>query len=135
MPTAKLLIPALLVVGLACVASAQKPAEPKKTPLETFMRKKLDASSQILEGLCQEDAELIQKGADQLSEMSKAEVWNVLTDADYREHSREFRDNARRLSEAATAGDFDRAALRWFDVTMSCMDCHDHVRGERKAKK
>lgn len=151
MPSAKLLIPALLVIGLACVASAQKPEpakdgtdkpaatdkaeEPKRTPLETFMRKKLDASSLILEGLCQEDAELIKQGADQLSAMSKVEVWNVLTDPDYREHSREFRDNTARVAEAAAAGDFDKAALRWFDVTMSCLECHDHVRGERKAGK
>ncbi len=109
MPTAKLWIPALLVVGIAYAASAQRPApadertekpsatkaadkddddddddqeKPKRSPLETFMRKKLDASSLILEGLCQEDAELIKQGADQLSAMSKVEVWNVLTDPD-----------------------------------------------------
>lgn len=162
MPTAKLWIPALLVVGIAYAASAQRPApadektdkpsaakaadkdddndddddqeKPKRSPLETFMRKKLDASSLILEGLCQEDAELIKQGADQLSAMSKVEVWNVLTDPEYREHSREFRDNAARVTEAAAAGDFDKAALRWFDVTMSCLECHNHVRGERQAK-
>lgn len=158
MPTAKLWIPALLVVGIAYAASAQRPApadektdkpsaakaadndddddqeKPKRSPLETFMRKKLDASSLILEGLCQEDAELIKQGADQLSAMSKVEVWNVLTDPEYREHSREFRDNAARVAEAAAAGDFDKAALRWFDVTMSCLECHNHVRGERQDK-
>jgi len=115
MPSAKLWIPALLAVGLVYAASAQRPApadektdkpsaakaadkeddddddddkeKPKRSPLETFMRKKLDASSLILEGLCQEDAELIKQGADQLSAMSKVEVWNVLTDPEYREHS------------------------------------------------
>ena len=140
MPSFKLLVPAAIVVCLACVAGAQKPEaatekadeSAKKTPLEAFMRKKLDASSKILEGLCQEDAGLIKEGADALAAMSKAEVWNVLTDADYREHSREFRDNAARVAKAAEAGDFDKAALRWFDVTMSCLDCHDHVRGDRK---
>ena len=163
MPAAKLWIPALLVVGLVYAASAQRPApadektdkpsaakaadkddddddddddkeKSKRSPLETFMRKKLDASSLILEGLCQEDADLIKQGADQLSAMSKVEVWNVLTDPEYREHSREFRDNAARVAEAAAAGDFDKAALRWFDVTMSCLECHNHVRGERKDK-
>lgn len=159
MPSTKLWIPALLVVGLVYAASAQRPApadektdkpsaakpadkddddddkeKPQRSPLETFMRKKLDASSLILEGLCQEDADLIKQGADQLSAMSKIEVWNVLTDAEYREHSREFRDNTARVAEAAAAGDFDKAALRWFDVTMSCLECHNHVRGERKEK-
>ena len=150
--TRKLLIPAGIVVCLVCVSLAQKPeSAPQavapdkaekaeagakaKTPLETFMRLKLDASSKILEGLCQEDAALVKEGADALSAMSKVEIWNVLVDPDYREHSREFRDNAAKVSKAAQEGDFDKAALRWFDVTMSCLDCHDHVRKERKVEK
>ena len=149
MKTQKLLIPVGMVVCLACVAFAQKsepdsvaPATQKdeqpaksKHPLEDFMRKKLDASSKIMEGLCLEDAALIKEGADEMGAMSKVEIWNVLRDADYREHSREFRENAAKLSAAAEAGDFDKAALRWFDVTMSCIDCHDHVRSERKSEK
>lgn len=148
MPSYKFLIPGVVVASLVCVAVAQKPeaaAEPpaseqptkgpKKSPLEAFMRKKLDASSKILEGLCQEDASLVKEGADALGEMSKAEIWNVMTDADYREHSREFRENAARVAQAAEEGDFDKAALRWFDVTMSCLECHNHVRSERKAEK
>ncbi len=150
MPTRKLLIPAGIVVCLVCVALAQKPepaspavaatdktdepAKPKN-PLELFMRKKLDASSKIMEGLCLEDAALIKEGADALGAMSKVEIWNVMLDPDYREHSREFRDNAAKLSAAAEAGDFDKAALRWFDVTMSCIECHDHVRSDRKSEK
>ncbi len=150
--TRKLLIPAGIVVCLVCVSLAQKPeSAPKgvasdksektgegakaKAPLETFMRLKLEASSKILEGLCQEDAALVKEGADALNAMSKVEIWNVMIDADYREYSREFRDNAAKVSKAAEEGDFDKAALRWFDVTMSCLDCHDHVRNERKVQK
>lgn len=148
MPSIKFLIPGAIIASLIGVAVTQKPqaaAEPpkaeestlapKKSPLETFMRKKLDASSKILEGLCQEDAALIKEGADTLGELSKAEVWNVLTDVEYREHSREFRENAARVAKAAEEGDFDKAALRWFDVTMSCLECHNHVRSERRADK
>lgn len=142
----KLWISAGVLGCFVCVAIAQQPekAAPaatseetvkSKNSLETFMRKKLDASSKILEGLCQEDAALVKEGADALSAMSKVEVWNVLTDADYREHSREFRENAARVAQAAEEGDFDKAALRWFDVTMSCLECHDHVRSERKTEK
>ena len=152
MLTRKLLISAGIVVCLVCVSLAQKPEPaPKavapdktektvegakaKTPLETFMRLKLDASSKILEGLCQEDAALVKEGADALSAMSKVEIWNVMIDPDYREHSREFRDNASQVSKAAQEGDFNKATLRWFDVTMSCLECHDHVRKERKTEK
>ncbi len=143
MHTRTLFIPVGLVACLVCVAIAQKPEPDKKpdeqdknrTPLQTFMHQKLDSSSKILEGLCQEDASLIKEGASEMAELSKAELWNVLTDPDYREYSREFRDNTVRLSKAADEGDFDKAALRWFDVTIACMDCHEHVRADRKAEK
>lgn len=146
MYTRKILFPASLVVVLVCVAAAQKPEPPiakseteekssrKKDPLETFMQQKLGSSSKILEGLCLEDASLITAGANELNAMSKADLWNVLVDADYREYSREFHENTNRLAAAAQAGDFDKAALRWFDVTMSCLECHEHVRGNRRAE-
>lgn len=96
--------------------------------LKAFMRKKLDASSQILEGLTTEDAELIQTGAKALTELSKAERWQILTDTDYRDYSRDFRNNARKVAEAAEAGNFDKAALQWFGTMKTCIDCHQHVR-------
>ncbi|MBC8115753.1 MAG: hypothetical protein H7062_15315 [Candidatus Saccharimonas sp.] len=104
--------------------------------LSAFMRKKLDASSQILEGLTTEDAELIQKGAKTLTELSKTEKWQILSDPEYREYSLDFRINARKLADAADKGNFDNAALQWFDAMKNCIECHQHVRRERaEAKK
>ena len=104
--------------------------------LSAFMRKKLDASSQILEGLTTEDSELIQKGAKALTEISKTEKWQILSDPEYREYSLDFRVNARKLAEAAEKGNFDNAALQWFDTMKNCIECHQHVRRERaEAKK
>lgn len=99
--------------------------------LKTFMRKKLDASSKILEGLTVEDSELIRKGAASLLEMSKAEQWNVLLDEDYREYNREFRSLIRKLDKAAESNNFDNALLQWLDATKACIDCHQHVRDLR----
>lgn len=104
--------------------------------LSAFMRKKLDASSQILEGLTTEDAELIKKGAKTLTELSKTEKWQILSDPEYREYSLDFRINARKLADAAEKGNFDNAALQWFDTMKTCIECHHHVRHERaEAKK
>ncbi len=104
--------------------------------LSAFMRKKLDASSQILEGLTTEDSELIQKGAKTLTELSKTEKWQIFSDPEYREYSLDFRINARKLAEAAEKGNFDNAALQWIDAMKNCIECHQHVRRERaEAKK
>ena len=103
--------------------------------LSAFMRKKLNASSQILEGLTTEDAELIQKGAKTLTELSKTEKWQILSDPEYREYSLDFRSNARKLADAAEKGNFDNAALQWFDTMKTCIECHQHVRRERAEAK
>ena len=103
--------------------------------LAAFMRKKLDSSSKILEGITTEDADLITQGANSLLEMSKAEKWNVIADEDYREFNRYFRSAVRKLGEAAEAKNFDNATLQWFDAVKGCVECHKYVRDNRpKAK-
>jgi hypothetical protein len=92
------------------------------------MRRKMNASSLILEGLVMENAAYIKEGGNTLLEMSKAETFQVLTDKEYRLHNREFRDATKRMIEAAEKESYDKVALAWFDVTISCVDCHDHVR-------
>ena len=103
--------------------------------LSTFMRKKLDASTQILEGLTTEDAKKIRSGADVLTEMSRAELWNVLTDEDYREFNRDFRSSVRKLGEAADKENFDNATLQWIDSVKACVECHKYVRSQRPVLK
>jgi hypothetical protein len=126
------------MLGTDFAASQDNP--PKKPPeakrqveLSVFMRKKLDASSEILEGLTTEDAKLIAKGAKALIEMSGAENWHVRTDVMYRQFSGDFQRSAKSLLEAAEKGNYDAAALKWIDTTMKCMECHKFVRGTRLA--
>ncbi len=99
--------------------------------LSAFMRKKLDASSKILEGITTEDSKLIIEGADALLAMSKAEIWNVIVDEDYREFNHEFRASVRKLREAAEKETFDNATLQWMDSVKSCVECHKYVRSHR----
>lgn len=105
------------------------------TSLSAFMRKKLDSSSLILEGLTVEDKKLISEGADALLKMSNVEKWNVLADNDYREFNRDFRNSVRKLDEAAKAKNFDNATLQWFDAVKACVECHKYVRSQRPALK
>ena len=99
----------------------------------TFMRKKLEASGQILEGLTTENSELIVKGAKILVELSAAERFQVQHDVLYRQFSGEFQRTAKGLLEAGEKKNFDLAALKWMDTTMKCLECHKFVRGARIA--
>ena len=114
----------------------QKKVPDAKRDLEqtTFMRKKLEASSQILDGLTSENAQLIIKGAKALVEMSAAEKWQVRNDVMYRQFSGEFQRSAQSLLEAAEKENYDAAALKWIDTTMKCLECHKFVRGTRIAE-
>ena len=102
--------------------------EKDKTALAEFMHAKLDASTEILEGLLMEDEKKIIKGAEKMREMSQAEKWRISNDMMYRHHSEDFRRNVDKLITSAKGNSIDRAALNWFDVTLSCIDCHRWVR-------
>lgn len=130
-----------LAVSTACVAvagwlawSADAQDKEKKNPVELTMRQKLEATSKVLEGLAIEDKELVHEGAKVLTQLSKAEVWQVLTDSEYREHTQTFRSAVKRLDEAAQKSEFASAQLEWLDATKRCFDCHNHVRADRAAK-
>lgn len=121
---------AVIAFGVVSPASAKD-----DQTLSAFMRRKLDASSKILEGLAVEDGELIKTGATALLEMSRAEMWNVIADEDYREFNRDFRAAVRKLSEAGEKENIDNATLQWFDAVKGCVECHKYVRSQRPVRK
>jgi cytochrome c556 len=114
--------------GSWCAWTATARDKPGNEALSRKMRMKLEASSKVLEGLTVEDAELIREGAHAMAEQSQAEFWQILTDSDYREFTRDFRSSMRRLKAAAEKENFDAAALEWVDAVKCCLDCHKHVR-------
>jgi hypothetical protein len=124
-------------IGIPSMATSQEHAEKKVvTPAieqATFMRRKLEASNQILEGLVTEDSELVVKGAKVLIEMCAAEKWQVKHDVMYKQYSADFQQAAKKLVEAAEKENFDGVALKWIDTTMKCIECHKFVRGARLA--
>ncbi|MCA9053584.1 MAG: hypothetical protein KDA75_07090 [Planctomycetaceae bacterium] len=109
-------------------------APPAATELQAFMRKKLEASNQILEGLTTDDLGMVKDGARQLNELSRAERWRVSNDPIYRQFSGDFRETTQQLIKAAEDGNADRAAMKWMDATISCLDCHRFVRGMHVAR-
>ena len=110
-------------------SSQARPDQDQKPALAKFMRAKLEASSQILEGLCTEDFELIEKGAETLNTMSREERWRVSNDVMYRQHSAEFRNSVETiLKSAQDKKNLDTAALAWTRTTLNCIECHRWVR-------
>ena len=132
---AKILLPVALIAVAGVVfqsvrAEEEAKAKTPKQELSDFMHLKLDASNKILEGLVTEDSDLIREGAEVLTQMSTAEKWRISHNVMYLQFSKEFQRNAEKLVDAAKEKNLDRAALRWMDTTMSCIECHRYVRNE-----
>ena len=107
---------------------------PKNSKLTHFMRGKLTASQNVLDGLVTEDFKKIEKGGLKLLVMSKAADWQVFKTGTYAQYSGEFQRTADRLVKMAKKKQLDSAALSYMHVTMTCINCHKYVKKERLAR-
>jgi hypothetical protein len=111
-------------------AKSDNQAKPglKKLALKAFMRKKLESSQSIIEGLALENFELIEKGAKELKGMSAAADFMVSNDPIYKEHADDFRRVVIKMERAAKEKRIDGATLGFMDMTMNCVECHKYAR-------
>ena len=92
------------------------------------MHKKLAASQSVLEGLVVEDFDLVAEGAKQLKATATAAEFMAFNDPLYIEQAEDFRRVVNKLAVAAKEKRLDGATLGYMDMTMSCVECHKHVR-------
>lgn len=101
---------------------------------DLIMRQKLEHAQKVLEGIAVKDFDLLEKHAHNLMILSQKAEWKVLTTPEYELRSDEFRRNADSLAKAAKDKNLDGAALAYVQMTMSCVNCHKHVRDVRMAR-
>jgi len=118
---------------LAQAEGKEKPDIRKLTPVQVFMRAKLEDNSQILEGLMTNDFEKIEKAAEHLTLMSTATEWHVIQGPIYKQHSNEFQRSVEQIKASAKRKNLDAATLAYMHMTMTCVNCHKFVRGTRLA--
>lgn len=101
--------------------------------VKEFMRKKLEHSQKILQGLTTEDFPLIQKNAESLTVLSQAAAWQAFPTIEYTRHSTEFQRLTEELAQNAAQKNLDGATLTYVKLTMNCVACHKYVRSNRRA--
>ncbi|MCG8650091.1 MAG: hypothetical protein MI861_09670 [Pirellulales bacterium] len=124
----RMILTAGLAAVLACqTALAQQPpvVTPKVKPL---MQMKLDRAKAILEGLTLEDYDKIARSARSLKLLSMESGWNVYQTEQYAAQSRDFRQSADLIAEAAEDKEVNRAALGYVALTVRCVECHNYMR-------
>lgn len=99
----------------------------KSEARKLFMRGKLLSNQQIVEGLSVKDFDLITEGSMGVVAMVKGQHWFVLNTQEYKKYSEDMEKSAHRLQEAAKNKNIEAAALRYFDLTLTCIDCHQYI--------
>jgi cytochrome c556 len=125
-----LLTLALFIAVGAAVGRTQEPQRGRNF----VMQQKLGNAQKVLEGIAIQDFPLIEKHANELSALSNRVEWQVLKTPEYLQYSNEFRRNADQLARAASNKNIDGAALAYVQMTMSCVNCHKHVREAKGGK-
>jgi cytochrome c556 len=128
---------AALSVGLLAMmlAAGVGADEPKAEDQASFwMKKKLDYSEHILEGLAKEDYGAIAKNARSMNALSHFERWVRSSLPEYRAQLRIFENANQQLIRSADAEQLDGAALAYVQLTLSCVNCHKVVRDSSTEK-
>lgn len=105
------------------------PAEgPDAIARRDSMRSKLMYSQNIFEGLTTGDFGLIRSGLNDIHAITEGETWIEVDDERYIKLTEDFKTTIKRLADAADTGNIDAAALRYYQMSTSCIDCHKHIR-------
>ena len=126
------LIAVLLVLGLSVPGlsghddkrqATEEPNKVKDDKVKELMRKKLENSQKLLEGVVTNDFDKISKHAEELMVISKSLEWKAIKSARYELHSNQFRRTIEDLQERAKEKNLDGAALNYVDLTLTCVKC------------
>lgn len=98
---------------------------------KAFMRGKLASNQKIIEGLSTKNFGLIAEGAEEIKALVKGQHWFVLRTPEYQGYSAEMQLAAGRLVQAAENRNVEAAALRYFDLTLNCLDCHGYIEKQK----
>ena len=110
--------------------------EPLKTDhASVWMRKKLDYSQAILEGLATADFDKIAQNARAMRDLTKIEAFVRGRSPAYRTQLQTFLSANDELLDRAQDDNVEGAALAFTQITISCVNCHKQLRAGEKPSK
>lgn len=125
---------ALLLTSTTILAlrADDKPGE--KKPASFWMKKKLEYSEKVLEGLAKADFAEIEASAKSMAALSSIEEFVRGRDETYTHHLRAFEHATRGLIRQSKEENIDGAALAYMELTLSCVNCHKHLRDQQQGE-
>ncbi len=92
------------------------------------MRAKLMYSKNVLEGLTVNDFDLVLDSCKNMLELTEGDSWIAIDSDNYRALTEDFKTGLKKLTAAAKSKNIDATALRFYDLSTRCIDCHNHLR-------
>lgn len=102
--------------------------------LRDAMRFKLHYAQGVLEGIATENFPLIATNAQKLAQLARSSDWQARATPDYERFTADFLRQTDALARAAKKQSVDAATVAYFQLTVSCVNCHRHLRGVEPAK-
>ncbi|MBI1830814.1 MAG: hypothetical protein HYR84_05110 [Planctomycetes bacterium] len=102
--------------------------------LQQLMIEKLTNAQKLLEGIALGKYDKIEKHAVELIRISKTAEWLANKQPRYEQFSNDFVRAAETITRKAKEKNLDGVTLAYFDLTMSCVRCHQYVREIRDAR-
>ena len=130
----KILLAAFVAAGLAWTTASTREQGKGSSALTELMAKKLKNAQLVLEGIALADFAKITRASEELIQASKSAEWFVFRTPRYALHTNDFQRAAETMIQRAKDRNVEGAALAYFELTMTCVRCHQHVRGIRDAR-
>jgi Zn-dependent oligopeptidase len=122
---------ALLTLALVAAVAHEVYAQVR---LNLLMADKLQNAQKLLEAIALAKFDKIEKHANELVRISKTAEWLAQNKPRYEHYSNEFQQAAEEIAKKAKAKNMDGVTLAYFDLTKSCVRCHQHMREVRDAR-
>jgi hypothetical protein len=124
-----------LIVVLTLILTAAVAHEIYAQTRNQLMIDKLQNAQKLLEGIALGKFDKIEKHANELVRISKTAEWlNAHKAPRYELFSSEFQRSAEEIAKKAKEKNMDGVTLAYFDLTKSCVRCHQHIRDVRDAR-
>ncbi len=130
----KKILVAGVILLLALGSQSPAPSQTGGNKVNKLMAMKLQSSQKLLEGIAIGDFKKITRSAEDLIDLTRTEEWLMHKTPRYEMHSNEFRRAAETLIRKAKDKNMDGTTLAFFEMTMSCVRCHQYVREIRDAR-
>ena len=100
-------------------------------PISFWMKKKLEYSQNILAGITNADFDKIVVNAEAMRNLSKVEGFVRRQTPGYRTQLQIFEESADEIIRQGKKDNVDGAALAFTQLTISCVNCHKHLRAAK----